>query len=113
MKEENELRIADLLEKCELYIQNKDELNKINDAYFYAKECHEGLKRKSGESYILHPLNVAYILAGLNVDYKTIIGALLHETINHGKGNLKIIEEKFGEDIAKIDNSISKINKIE
>ncbi len=113
MKEENELRIADLLKKCDAYIQNKDELNMINDAYFYAKEAHEGLKRKSGENYIFHPLNVAYILAGLNVDYKTIIGALLHEVINHGNGNLNEIKEKFGEDIAKMVSSISKINKLE
>ena len=110
---DKEIKIADLLKRCENYIQNKDELNIINEAYLYAQKCHEGMVRKSGEAYINHPLNVALILTELNVDTKTIIGALLHETINHGSGDLKEISDKFGEDVAKIVKSISKINKLE
>ncbi|HOP65496.1 MAG TPA: RelA/SpoT family protein [Bacilli bacterium] len=106
-------KIDDLLKVCESYIQDKEELNNIEDAYLYAKLHHEGMKRKSNTPYIYHPLNVAYILADLNVDSKTIVGALLHETINHGTGSLEEIEKKFGTDIAKIVNSISKINKLE
>ncbi len=110
---DKEIEIADLLKRCESYIQNKDELNIINEAYLYAQKCHEEMIRKSGEAYINHPLNVALILTELNVDTKTIIGALLHETINHGTGDLKEISDKFGEDVAKIVKSISKINKLE
>lgn len=110
---ENKIKIADLLKQCENYLENKDDLNIINDAYLYAQKCHEGMTRKSGEDYVNHPLSVALILTELNVDTKTIIGALLHETINHGTGDLAVISEKFGADVAKIVKSISKINKLE
>ena len=111
MKNE-EITIERLLKKLDNYITNKDELNDINEAYLYAKECHKGKVRKSGEDFIMHPLNVAFILSDLNVDAKTIIASLLHETINHGTGSLEEIENKFGKDVANIVNSISKINKL-
>lgn len=111
MKEE--LKITDLLKKCEEYIPDKNELNNINEAFLYAQKCHEGLKGKTGEDFYFHPLNVALILTELNVDAKTIIGALLHETINNGNGDIEEIKAKFGEDEARIVKSISKINKLE
>jgi len=111
--EEKELKITDLLKKCEEYMEDKNELDNINEAFLYAQKCHEGLKRKSGEDFYLHPLNVAYILTDLNADAKTIVGALLHETINHGAGNIDEIKAKFGDEVEKIVKSISKINKLE
>ncbi len=102
----------DLLKEIKEYITDENELKVISDAYSYALSCHKDKLRKNGEVYITHPLNVAMILTTLNVDYITIASALLHETINHGGSSKEIIEEKFGEDIARIVDSISKINKL-
>lgn len=90
-----------------------DETLKIKEAYEFALERHKGKKRLSGEDFITHPLAVAFILTNLNVDAMTIEAALLHEVINHSLTTKEEIEKCFGEDIAKIVDSISKINKLE
>lgn len=95
------------------FIVSENEQNEIHKAYLYALEKHKDRERLNKEPYITHPLSVAYILADLNVDYITIIGALLHETVNHADAKLEEIEELFGSDVARIVNSISKINKLE
>lgn len=92
---------------------DEDMLIKIKEAYDYANKAHEGKKRLSNEDYITHPLNVAYILSDLNVDYITIMAALLHETINHADKTKEELEELFGETVADIVDTISKINKLE
>ena len=107
MKEK--ININTLLKKMDKVVEAKKELDDINRAYEFALKCHQNKKLKNGEDYITHPLNVAYILVDLNVDAKTIVAALLHETINHGTGSLEEIENKFGKDIANIVNSLSKI----
>jgi len=97
-----------------LKITNEESLNKIKAAYVFACEEHKGLKRLSGDDYITHPLHVANILTELNVDDVTIIAALLHEVLNNGqKATKELLEEKFGSEVAKIVNSVSKINKLE
>jgi len=108
-----EITIDELLKKLEKNIKDTEILKNIKEAYEYAKISHDGKKRLTGEDYILHPLNVAFILADLNVDETTIIGALLHETINNGGKNVSELEEKFGKDVANIVEVISKINKLE
>ena len=107
-----EITSYDELKKSLSYITNEDELASIARAYSYALANHEGKKRKNGADYITHPLNVAYILANLNVDYETIVAALIHETINHGNATKEEITHLFGEDIAKIVDCLSKINKM-
>ena len=67
-----------------LKFKDENSLNKITEAYLFALEEHEGLKRLSGDDYITHPLHVANILIDLNVDEITIISALLHEVLNNG-----------------------------
>lgn len=71
------------------------------------------MKRLTGEDFITHPLHVAKIVNSLNVDATTIIGALLHEVMNNGETGLDEIEEKFGDTVATIVDSITKINKLE
>lgn len=89
-------------------------LNKIKEAYLYAKSEHDGLKRLTGDDFITHPLHVVDILIDLNVDDITIISALLHEVLNNGVNATKeIIENKFGSEVATIVDSVSKINKLE
>ena len=107
-----ELTYDEFIDKVKTYIDNEDELNFINKAYLFASEAHKGKKRLNNESYISHPLNVAMILTDLNVDYITLCGALLHETVNHGGKTVKEIQEAFGKEIADIVKCISKINKL-
>ena len=108
-----EITFEKLLQKLEKNIKDTESLTLIKKAYDYAYESHLGKKRLTGEDYIMHPLNVAYILADLNVDATTICAALLHETINNGGKTLDDLEENFSKDIASIIKAISTINKLE
>ena len=75
----NNLTINDLLAKVAEY--NNEEIEIIRKAYSYAEELHKGQKRQSGEDYITHPLNVAYILADMHADRDTVCAGLLHDTL--------------------------------
>ena len=100
-----------LKNKLEKYLE-KDELEQIDNAYKYAKEKHKGQFRKTGEPYIIHPLQVAYILTSIKADKETIIAALLHDTIEDTETSKKDIEEKFGEPVARLVDGVTKINNI-
>lgn len=80
MSEVNEITIEDLIELQKKNYPNAD-IKLIRKAYDYAKENHGDQCRKSGEPYMIHPLNVAYILASLELDDETICAALLHDVV--------------------------------
>ena len=103
----------ELYEKIKKIIKKQDELDIINNAYGFALNKHEGRKRRNGDDYVSHPLEVANILTDLNVDYVTLASAILHETINHGETTVDELKEEFGEEIATIVHSLSKINRLE
>ncbi len=84
----------------------------IDRYYEQAKIIYDGMKRKTGDDYILHPINVAYILASLKMDSETIGCALIHEAISLGKMTYEEIEEMFGKDAADIVSSITKISNL-
>ena len=110
-KRQISITFDDLLDKIsDSFDENMIEV--VKKAYEFASNVHEGQKRLTNEDYITHPLNVAYILTDLNVDYKTIAAALLHETINHGDIPVEKLEEEFGKTIADIVDNVSKINKL-
>lgn len=112
-RREKPITYDELYEKVKKIIKKNEELDVINRAYAFALEKHGDKKRLNGDPYISHPLEVAYILTDLNVDYVTIACALLHETINHTDATIEEIREEFGDEIANIVSSISKINKLE
>ncbi len=89
----------------------KYNLEKIANAYQYASELHEGQMRASGEAYISHPIAVAEIVAGLELDTDSICAALLHDTVEDcaEKTNLKAIEKLFGTDVAILVDGLTKI----
>ena len=91
---------------------NKKELQIIHDAYLYALEKHNGQKRLTGVEYIKHPLNVAYILSGINADSDTIAASLLHDTINIAGVSEEELEKKFGKSISALVSGVSKINRL-
>ena len=103
----------ELYEKIKKFIKKENELDTINKAYGFALAKHGDKKRKNGDPYISHPLEVANILCDLNVDYITLSCALLHETLNHTDATVDELREEFGDEITNIVISISKINRLE
>ena len=94
-------------------LKERENYETIKKAYEYAIKEHEGMKRLSGDDFITHPLEVTKILMDLNVDDTTIIASLLHEVINNGNKTYEDLQNDFGEEVAKIVQSVSKINKLE
>ena len=94
-------------------LEKREQFETIKKAYLYAYNEHKGMKRLTKDNFITHPLEVTKILMDLNVDDTTIIAALLHEVINNGNKTYDDLVNDFGEDIAKIVLSVSKINKLE
>lgn len=99
--------------KLEPRLKKRENYEVIKRAYEYAFNEHKGMKRLSGDDFITHPLEVTKILMDLNVDDTTIIASLLHEVINNGNTTFEDLKELFGEEVAMIVNSVSKINKLE
>ncbi len=89
----------------------KYDIEKIEKAYEYARILHDGQFRASGEEYISHPIAVAEIVAGLELDTDSICAALLHDTVEDcaDKTNLKEIEKLFGQDVAMLVDGLTKI----
>ena len=89
----------------------KYDIEKIEKAYEYARDLHEGQYRASGEEYISHPIAVAEIVAGLELDTDSICAALLHDTVEDcaERTNLKEIEKLFGKDVSMLVDGLTKI----
>lgn len=101
-----------LLEKIESYYPGFDR-EKVRRAYFFAEKAHAGQLRNSGEPYIQHPLEVAYILAELQLDITSIIAGLLHDVVEDTEVTLDEIEEEFGSTVRFLVAGVTKLGKIE
>lgn len=86
---------------------------KVKLAYDWASELHHNQFRKSGEPYIIHPIQVAGILAELKMDTATVISGYLHDVVEDTPATTQDIEDKFGATIAQIIDGVTKISKIE
>lgn len=106
----NNLTINDLLDQIALY--NNEEIEIIKKAYSYAEELHKGQKRQSGEDYITHPLNVAYILADMHADRDTVCAGLLHDTLEDTSISKEDIASIFNKNIANLVDGVTKISKM-
>ena len=102
----------DLLDKVSRYLPD-DAVAQIERAYLYADECHDGQVRKSGEPYIVHPLQAAAFLADLNLDCHTICAALLHDVIEDCAVTFDDIEEAFGPEVAKMVDGVTKLTRMD
>ena len=111
IKTENIL-IEDLIEKVSSYDDNLDDVNLIRKAYDYAYKKHFSQKRITGDDYITHPLNVAWILTDVKADGKAIAAALLHDTIEDSDSTFEEIKNIFGEEVAIIVDGVTKINRL-
>jgi len=90
----------------------KADLKLIERAYHYAAESHHDQFRASGERFIEHPLEVARILADLNMDTTTIVAALLHDVVEDTPLSIEEIEKEFGEETAHIIDGVTKLDKV-
>lgn len=104
--------LENLISKIEEYNPTAD-LQLIIKAYSFAKVAHEGQLRNSGEIFFIHPLNVAIILADLNMDTATIIAGLLHDVIEDTDISHEVIVEEFGEEIADLVEGVTKLKQLQ
>lgn len=84
----------------------------LDKAYALSKKAHDGQLRESGDPYISHPLEVAHILADLELDCTTIIAGLLHDTVEDTNCTFDDIKGQFGEDTAALVDGVTKLDKI-
>lgn len=106
----NNIRLEDLIKK--VYVYNPDAVPMVKKAYEYADILHQGQVRQSGEPYITHPLNVAYILAELHADQDTLCAGLLHDTLEDTKATKEEITRDFNSEVAKLVDGVTKISKM-
>lgn len=112
MSKKEQYTIDDLIKKAGNYIPEEENLDKIRAAYQFGELCHQGQFRKSGEPYIIHPLNTAIILTTVYADTDTIIAGLLHDTIEDCEVEKEELEEKFGKTVANLVYGVSKLGRI-
>lgn len=105
-------KFQQLIDKANDNGYSEAEIKDIKRAYEFATLQHKEMVRKNGEEYIVHPLEVACIVADLNVDATTVISALVHETIDHGSSSFEEIEELFGSEVKSIVTSLTKVNRL-
>ena len=91
---------------------NSYDMDKIRAAYECAEKCHGDQRRVSGIPYILHPTSVACIVAEMGMDTDTICGALLHDVVEDTDITLDEVSKRFGSDVAKLIDGVTKISKI-
>ena len=106
------IRQYELVERVKAYDPDVDE-TALNRAYVYAMKMHGSQKRASGDPYFLHPLEVAGILTELKLDSRSIVTALLHDTIEDTPATLDEIEQIFGGEVARLVDGVTKLSKIE
>ncbi len=94
------------------YIQNEDDRNLIKRAYQYAEQKHQGIFRKSGEPYIHHLLEVAYILATLQGGPSTIAAGFLHDVVEDTDTTVEDLKRLFNDDVASLVESLTKIQQL-
>ena len=106
----NNITLQDLIQKLKEY--NPDETEIVKKTYNYAENLHSGQIRQSGEPYIIHPLNVAYILAEMHADRDTICAGLLHDTLEDTNITKEDISHDFNQCIANLVDGVTKLSKM-
>lgn len=105
-------REVELLGKVAGYLPS-DKVARVAEAFQLADRCHAGQLRRSGEPYVEHPLKVAGLLADLQLDSNTIVGALLHDVLEDSDITRADLEKRFGSDVVKLVDGVTKLSQIE
>ncbi len=105
-----EEKYNDLLLSCNKICHSDEDWNLIKKAFFLAKEAHKGVRRKSGEPYIIHPIAVAKIVIDeIGLGVKSVVAALLHDVVEDTAYTVEEIEEMFGHKIAVMVDGLTKM----
>lgn len=112
LQEEKEITIQDVINKRKEHTRKID-IKLIMKAYNYAIKNHGDQCRRSGEPYIIHPLNVAYILADIGLDDSTICASLLHDVVEDTEVTDNDIKQEFGIEIADMVEGVTKLGSVQ
>src|SRR5271165_1612570 len=85
---------------------------RVQDAFVFACEHHAAQRRKSGEDFIVHPVGVARICAGMRLDTETLCAALLHDTVEDTSASIEEVRERFGAEISSVVDGVTKLTGI-
>lgn len=106
-------RWDDLLQSCAKICKNDEDWNFIKRAFFLAKEAHEGVRRRSGEPYLLHPIAVAKIVIDeIGLGVKSVVAALLHDVVEDTEYTVEDMERIFGHKIASMVDGLTKMSGV-
>lgn len=103
------LRLNDVIERVQGYHPNAD-VDLIKKAYVFAAKAHQGQVRKSGDPYLIHPLEVSGLLAEMKLDEFAICAGILHDTVEDTEATVEEIEQLFGRQVAEIVDGVTKLN---
>ena len=106
------VKSKELIRRVQDYLPD-DKVALVDEAYLFAIECHEGQTRASGEPYVEHPIQSALLLANLRLDVTTIAAALLHDVIEDCGVTYDQLQERFGEDVAKLVDGVTKLTRLD
>ena len=105
------MNLSGLIERVRSYDAGAD-TDLIARAYDFSAAVHKGQKRASGEPYLIHPVEVAGVIAELKLDVPSVATALLHDTVEDTLTTLEEIDAKFGAEIAALVDGVTKISQI-
>lgn len=105
-------RIFEEIEKTIKGYHPSDNIEVLEKAYEYAYNAHKNQKRQSGEPFVIHPLNVALILAEMNLDKETIVAGFLHDVVEDTECSIDDISKEFGEEVAFLVDGVTKIEDV-
>jgi GTP diphosphokinase / guanosine-3',5'-bis(diphosphate) 3'-diphosphatase len=111
MSKDQVLTPEQVIDRTREYL-NDEHVNMVQKAYDFAKEAHKEQYRKSGEPYIIHPIQVAGILADLEMDPSTVAAGFLHDVVEDTDITLSEIEESFNAEVAMLVDGVTKLGKI-
>ena len=111
-KEDQNVSIEEFFEYLKTYLDEK-QIALVRKAYEFAAKKHADQKRRSGEPYIIHPTQVANILARMKMDEETLAAAFLHDVVEDTDTTLQQLKEMFGAKVAMLVDGVTKLGKIE
>jgi GTP pyrophosphokinase len=105
------LRLNDIVDRVQATRPAAD-IELVHKAYVFTAKVHHGQLRQSGEPYLIHPLNVAYILADWNLDEETVVTGLLHDTVEDTVATAAEVKELFGDTVSQMVDGVTKISRV-
>src|SRR3954453_7438519 len=104
------IRFEDILDRIESYKPDYDE-ELLQRAYIFSAREHRGQVRSSGDPYLIHPLNVAYILSEMRLDETSVAVGLLHDVLEDTLTTKETLQQMFGDEVADLVDGVTKISR--